>query len=274
MWGKRTSLAVAAVLLAAAPCYSAPTGGFLDDQDLKFTAWGPPTPTPTGAVEAADLGVYLETRAAVAGQRGAVAHLDDVYRPAEVAPRFAEALGTTLTADNAKVILNTIHLAQLDLEALVKPVKVAVADGGRVRPYVQFPALPACPHTVDDTQYQLNTSGSYPSTHAAVGMLWALILSQLAPDKTDALFSKGYAFGESRLVCGFHYPSDLAAGRLAATVLIARLQTNKAFQDQMTAARVELDTLRGVGPTKTTPLLERIRKREAKRVLPPLSVTQ
>ncbi len=277
LMGRLAGGALAILMICGGPAWAAPTGGFLGDQDLKVLTWMPPTPSPDSAVETADLATYLGTRALAAGPRGAEAHLDDVYMPADVAPRFSNALGVTLTPANAQIILNTIHLAQLDLEALVKPVKLKVkADGtgGRVRPYVQFPNLAVCPHDVDDTQYQLNESGSYPSTHAAVGMLWALVLSQLAPDRTDALFAKGYQFGESRLICGFHYPSDLAAGRLAATVLFARLETNKTFTDQVLAAKAKLDSLRGLPVAKISPLVERINKQDALRVLPPLSPMQ
>ncbi|HEY1926642.1 MAG TPA: phosphatase PAP2 family protein [Caulobacteraceae bacterium] len=271
--------ALALALAFAAAAGAAPTGGFLDDHDLNIVTWVPPTPVADGPVEVADLTTYFGTRALVSQARGAEAHLDDVYIPPEVAPRFKDALGIALDPANAdaKFILDTIQLAQLDLEALVKPVKQPVkpdGTGGRIRPYVRFPLLPACDHAVDDSQYHLNTSGSYPSTHAGVGMLWALLMSQLASDRTDALFAKGYAFGESRLVCGFHYPSDLAAGRLAATVLVARLQTNKAFQDRMAAAKLKLDGLRGAAPPKPTPYMEKVLKLETQRVLRPLTPSE
>ncbi|MCI3132068.1 phosphatase PAP2 family protein [Phenylobacterium aquaticum] len=270
------ALGCALALAAASAGQAAPTGGFLDDQDLKIQTWLPVTPAADGPVEVADLAVYLGTRNRVAGPRGDEAHLDDVYAPEEVAPLFKGALGVELKVSDpdAKFILDTIHLAQLDLEALVKPVKLKVqpdGTGGRVRPYVRYPNLPACQHDVDDTTWHLNTSGSYPSTHAALGMLWALMMSQLAPDRTDALAAKGYAFGESRLVCGFHYSSDLAAGRLAASVLFAKLETNKAFTDRMTVAKVKLDALRGIAPAKPSPLVAKLMKLDAQRVLKPLS---
>jgi acid phosphatase (class A) len=260
-----------AIWAGASAVVAAPTGGFLDDQDLKILAWAPPTPTGDGPTEVADLTVYLQTRALVSGARGAEAHADDVYLPADVAPRFKDALGVDLTPANAKVILDTIQLAQKDLEILVKPLKQPVANGGRVRPYVQYPTLPACQHDVDDSQFGLNKSGAYPSTHAGVGMMWALILSQLAPDKTDTVAAKGYQFGESRLVCGFHYPSDLATGRLAAAVLFARLQSNQAFKDQMAAAKLKMDEVRGLPAGKPTPAIQRLLREAPQRVPPALS---
>ena len=273
--GRRLAAAFAVLVIAVSgAAHAASPSGFLNDTDLADTRWLPPTPAPDGAIETADLAIYLGTRSLVAGPRGTEAHLDDVYNPPDVAPRFADALGVTLTPANALIVLNTIHLAQADLEVLVAPVKKPVAAGGRVRPYVQFAALPACPHDVDDSQFGLNTSGSYPSTHAGLGMLWALILSELAPDRTDAVFAKGYQFGESRLVCGFHYPSDLAGGRLAATVLFAKLETSKAFQDQMAAAKAQLDALRGLATAKSAALVQKTQKVETQRVLPTLKQTQ
>ena len=51
------------------------------------------------------------------------------------------------------------------------------------------------------------------------------------------------AFGDSRVVCGFHYPSDVVAGRLAAAALLARLHADPAFLKDLAAARREITAL-------------------------------
>ena len=46
--------------------------------------------------------------------------------------------------------------------------------------------------------------GSCPSGHTDIGWGWALILSEIAPDRTDAILERDRAFGESRVVCNVH----------------------------------------------------------------------
>jgi acid phosphatase (class A) len=59
------------------------------------------------------------------------------------------------------------------------------------------------------------------------------------------------SIGESRVVCGVHYVSDIEAGRDAGSVLVARLHASPAFQADLAKARDEIkaarDTLH-VGP--------------------------
>ena len=41
-----------------------------------------------------------------------------------------------------------------------------------------------------------------PNLHpSAIGWTWALTLSEISPDQTDAILARGRAFGESRVVC-------------------------------------------------------------------------
>ncbi len=51
--------------------------------------------------------------------------------------------------------------------------------------------------------------------------------------------ARGFDFGQSRVVCGFHYPSEVNAGRLMGTVMFARLMQNPAFRADLDAAKAE-----------------------------------
>ena len=59
-----------------------------------------------------------------------------------------------------------------------------------------------------DERELLETDGSYPSGHYAICWRWALILSQLAPEKAEALLARGCANARSRMVCNVHWMSD------------------------------------------------------------------
>ena len=87
----------------------------------------------------------------------------------------------------------------------------------------------------------LETDGSYPSGHSAIGWGWALTLSQLAPERAEALLARGRAYAQSRMVCNVHWLSDTEAGMAVGAAAFARLQNDALFQATMAAARQELN---------------------------------
>ena len=84
------------------------------------------------------------------------------------------------------------------------------------------------------------THGSYPSGHAAFAATAAILLSQMVPEKRDAIFTRASVFAESRIVAGVHYPSDVEAGWISGTVIAAALMRQARFQADFAAATAEL----------------------------------
>lgn len=82
---------------------------------------------------------------------------------------------------------------------------------------------------------------SYPSSHAASGWALALVMAELAPDRQEALLKWGYEYGVSRIIAGFHYKSDVSAGQLAGSAIVARLHADEAFLKQMKKAKKEIE---------------------------------
>ena len=95
----------------------------------------------------------------------------------------------------------------------------------------------------------LRKDGSYPSGHTSIGWGWALILTELAPDRAEAILARGRSFGESRNVCNAHWFSDVAAGRLVGAAAVARLHADEEFLKAMDAARADIDRARQAGLT-------------------------
>jgi acid phosphatase (class A) len=107
----------------------------------------------------------------------------------------------------------------------------AKATYGRPRPFGTAPNLKLC------TSYPPQDS-SYPSGHAAWGRMTAQILAQLNPAANPEQFlARGYEYGDSRIICGVHYPSDVAAGRLMGDAVLAALEKDAKFQRLMHDAR-------------------------------------
>ncbi len=230
---------VAAAFAGAVRADDPSPAGYLDPAvALHIEAWLPPPPAEDSLAKAQDLEVYFSTRALIGTARAEEAHADDVPpRPAAgIAPRFTYLLGISVDRGNAPRFLTLMERVRGDAEQLLAPVKKSVGNGGRHRPFVEYPQLPRCPITYPG----LGDTGSYPSGHATLGWLWGSVLAEIAPEYADVLLARALAFGESRVVCGFHYPSDVAAGRLAAAALLDRLHGEAAFRADLEAARREL----------------------------------
>jgi acid phosphatase (class A) len=93
----------------------------------------------------------------------------------------------------------------------------------------------------------LRKNGSYPSGHAAIGWALALILTEIAPERTDAILARGLAFGESRVICNVHWQSDVVEGRFMGAGAVARLHADATFRADLEAAKAELAAVRAKG---------------------------
>lgn len=90
---------------------------------------------------------------------------------------------------------------------------------------------------VADSRVQLLVSSitrpSYPSGHTVTNHVWAHVLSELFPQKRDALFARAYAIGMHRSQAGVHFPSDVAAGKKFAAIVFEKMRTNPEFQREL-----------------------------------------
>lgn len=111
-----------------------------------------------------------------------------------------------------------------------------------------------------EQQAELSTNGSYPSGHTSIGWATALVLAEINPERQNEILKRGYEMGESRVICGYHFQSDVDAGRITGAVTVARLHADPAFQAQLQKAKEEMKRLKKEGkvapgipvPTKTT----------------------
>ncbi len=61
-----------------------------------------------------------------------------------------------------------------------------------------------------EQQEELSTNGSYPSGHTSIGWATALVLAEINPERQNEILKRGYEMGESRVICGYHFQSDVA----------------------------------------------------------------
>jgi acid phosphatase (class A) len=113
----------------------------------------------------------------------------------------------------------------------------------RDRPF-EVNGKPIC---TPDREEALRRDGSYPSGHSSIGWAFGLVLSEVAPDRANAVLARGRAFGQSRLVCNVHWQSDVEEGQMVAAAVVARLNAEAAFRNDVAEARAEIESLQAHG---------------------------
>jgi acid phosphatase (class A) len=83
-------------------------------------------------------------------------------------------------------------------------------------------------------------SYSYPSGHSTFGAMTAILLANMVPEKRNELFVRGWDYGQSRVVGGVHFPTDVESGRIEATAMVALMMQNADFRTDFAAAKTEL----------------------------------
>ncbi|MDG2523953.1 phosphatase PAP2 family protein [Stenotrophomonas sp. HITSZ_GD] len=156
------------------------------------------------------------------------------------ARQFACALGVPVDAQRTPHLYALLERSRIDASAATKAAKNHYR---RARPFM-VNGEPTCTPEDEDG---LRHNGSYPSGHSAIGWAWALILVEVAPERTDDLLDRGRNYAESRLVCNVHWQSDILEGRHMGAAAVARLHDNAAFRADLDAARKEVAAARAAG---------------------------
>lgn len=215
--------------------------GYLAQEELPDSlALLPPPPAAGSLALAADGEAYRALTALLDGPRGALAAKDANLRFPQAASTFSCALDV-LISEQATPNLNMLLRRTLTDAGLAA--HKAKEKYQRIRPFVVFNA-PTC--TPADEAH-MRKDGSYPSGHSARGWAWALMLTEIAPERGHALLLRGRAYAQSRGVCGAHWKSDIEAGRLIGSATVARLHDKAEFTAQMAAAKDEIAQARASG---------------------------
>lgn len=200
----------------------------------------PAPPAAGSAGFALDQQVSAEARALRGTARFEQAHRDAELGFPDGAQQFACALDLDVDAQRTPALYRLLERSRIDASAATRAAKKHYE---RPRPFT-VNNEPTC--TPDDED-GLRRNGSYPSGHTAIGWAWALILSEIAPARADAIQARGRNYGESRLVCNVHWQSDILEGRFMGAAAVARLHDNAAFNSDLKAARAEIAAARKAG---------------------------
>lgn len=112
-----------------------------------------------------------------------------------------------------------------------KTVSAAKKRFSRPRPFRRDKAIEPCLGRVGGL--------SYPSGHATVSRLFALVLADVQPSRREVFLASSDRAALNRVIGGVHHPSDIEAGKLLGGAIYAELLKSPAF-------RADLEKLRAL----------------------------
>ena len=102
----------------------------------------------------------------------------------------------------------------------------------RPRPFLRDASLEPCLGRIGGL--------SYPSGHATISRLFALMLADLVPSRKKEFFARADEAALDRVIGGVHHPSDIEAGKKLADKLYKLYRRSPAFKADMAALRALL----------------------------------
>jgi acid phosphatase (class A) len=217
-----------------------PPGYLAGNSGIDATAIIGPPPPPTSPRGKAERKQFEESRKLVNTPAWAQAIADADLSGKNGLKSFSCAAGVTLSAEATPTLSSMLLRMTDDAAKIYQPAKRAYQ---RPRPPVGNKA-PIC----TPREPWIETDGSYPSGHGLIGWAWASVIAELVPEKASPILARGKAFGDSRVICGVHFQSDVEAGRYLGSALVTRLHDDPTFMADLAKARAEVAASKANGP--------------------------
>ena len=209
--------------------------------------WLPAPPEPNSTQFAYDLTQYMWGKGErMNPERRQQAIDNEVSEIPDMAERFSKPFGMEISQEKTPYILHVLTRGVLTIRLCATKPKTTFI---RLRPYVRYNE----PTLIPEDEDFLRENGSYPSGHSIRGWAMTLLLCEINPDAQDDLLALGYQWGQSRVIAGYHWQSDVDAGRMLASAGYARLHTSEEFLADIAAARAEYKKLAEGGTEVNAP---------------------
>jgi acid phosphatase (class A) len=197
----------------------------------------PPPPADGSEAAKADLEMFHAIHDHPSTERWEAALGDDLT----VYDRFSEQLGLPIDRQHLPTLVRLLNRASADAFAVTA---VAKTRYPRPRPYQTMQLKQVCGMPKAPAPDKGSVQGtSYPSGHAVVSWVAALVMTEVAPSSAQAIVGRAVSYGDSRVVCGLHFPADVEAGHKLASAVVAHLFEVPAFVHDLKCARRELDAV-------------------------------
>lgn len=206
---------------------------FLTEDEIPTGAeFLPLPPEPTDATFYNDWRLYQWGKSMRDTERGQIAKEDAVHTVQYFSKIYSKPFGVEISSEKTPEI--TLLIARL-LETTYLCIKKSKSRIMRTRPFTLFNE----PTPVPEDEERLRTNSSYPSGHTTMGWTIALVLAEINPENQNAILKRGFEYGQSRVIVGFHYQSDVDAARIIASTLVNRLHANDEFLSLLNKAKQE-----------------------------------
>lgn len=239
MHAKKLSLLVICfgVLTGLAPATKPvrPAGYPLAQPPIDVLKLLPPPPESASPQGIADQNAYAASALGIGGARWAAASTEiNPFNPAFF-ERLSCAVGVALSRDKTPQLFNLVMRSGTEF---LSPMDLAKNHYKRLRPFTTDHGK-ACDALADDGIGE-KLGYSYPSGHAGVGWLWALVLADAAPARASQIREFGRDVGDHRVDCRVHYLSDVAAGRTLGVAVYQRISATPAYAEDIAQAKAEI----------------------------------
>lgn len=227
--------------------------GYLEPGAFDVQALVPPPPALDSAQDKADVARRKLATAKASGERWTRALADD----ASLYDRFEKEFALPLDRKHLPRLIRLLNRVEADVSAATSDAK---ARFSRPRPFQRFALARVCGQATPPKPEPAPTKGtSYPSGHAAMSWAAVLVLEEIAPPQAQALLARIVDYGESRIVCGVHFPSDVEAGRLLAAAVVDRLIAVPEFRRDLVCAKTEVGAVAAGEKSEDLPACYEIR---------------
>lgn len=217
------------------------TSPWFNAQAIDFAAITATPPAMGSALDRQDIRAVLLAQRTRTSAQIKQAQADDKEEDIFI---FASILGAHFTAAELPITAAFSHHLREASAVINPPLKLRF---GRPRPFVAFTRVhPVCVKTA---------SNSFPSGHAMVATLEGLALTQIVPERSPEILRRLDQYTHNRVVCGVHYPSDVAASRIVATSLFGLIAASPSFQEELEASGAEIRSHEALSGRSTEPAL-------------------
>jgi acid phosphatase (class A) len=201
----------------------------------------PPPPRGQSAAETADKAAFAATRSLKGSPRWDLATTDVADGASAILDDFACVIGQRIDQTRAPALMTLLERSRLDIARATRGPKEHYR---RIRPFVGNDAEICVVRSAE-----IGNAFSFPSSHATQAWTYAAIMAAIIPEKATDFFVRARSYGESRVVCGLHWMSDIQAGSMTGSIVFAALQGDGGFRADLERARVEVTKLVAGGGT-------------------------
>ena len=207
--------------------------GFLEPGAIDLSPVTAPPAIDT-AQDKADVAHVRQANGHASAERWARALLDDK----SVYDRFTVQVGVPADRRHVPRFVRLLNRVAEDALAVAGEAKKKFP---RARPFQRFALTRLCGQApLAKVDPAAATGTSYPSGHAVVSWAVALVMVEASPASAQSIIARAVDYGESRVVCGLHFPSDITAGHQVAALVVDKLLASPAFVHEFQCAKREL----------------------------------